>query len=218
MDDLVVIVQARMSSVRFPGKSLYPIEGKPMIRHLLDSVRQIVPTDKLIIATSTGVQDDLLAKELCEFKVFRGDEENVANRFFQALAGRTEQYFARISGDSPLWDFRVLERVYQRRGDAEIVTTAGNYPSGFHVELTGVELFRQSYSDFSQQEDFEHLFPYFYRNADRFSIMRVECPFSFDPKCKFSVDTTEDLNAVERVLEKCPEHWTLSAEEKCKYA
>ena len=38
-DDVVICIQARMSSSRLPGKVMMDINGKPVIMHLIDRIR-----------------------------------------------------------------------------------------------------------------------------------------------------------------------------------
>src|SRR5947199_8341427 len=47
----VVIIPARWGSTRFPGKPLYQIEGKPLLRHVWERCRRARKIDHTIIAT-----------------------------------------------------------------------------------------------------------------------------------------------------------------------
>jgi glutamate-1-semialdehyde 2,1-aminomutase len=48
----VIIVQARMGSVRFPGKVMKKIVGIPMIGIILKRLKKTKEADKIIVATS----------------------------------------------------------------------------------------------------------------------------------------------------------------------
>ena len=58
----VVIIPARYGSSRFPGKPLVDINGKPMVRHVIDRAfeagaeRVILATDSQDIATAAASQ------------------------------------------------------------------------------------------------------------------------------------------------------------------
>ena len=58
----IVIVQARMSSTRLPGKVLRQVNKKPMIVYMLDRLKGCKSVDKIIMATSTDKSDDILAE------------------------------------------------------------------------------------------------------------------------------------------------------------
>ena len=58
---VVLILQARMGSVRLPGKSLIDLAGKPLIVRILDRVKQARLVDDIVLATSTMPENDPLA-------------------------------------------------------------------------------------------------------------------------------------------------------------
>ncbi|HEV3026402.1 MAG TPA: hypothetical protein VG457_02460, partial [Planctomycetota bacterium] len=47
----VATVEARMSSSRLPGKVLLPVEGKPVLQHLLERLRRARKVDEIVLAT-----------------------------------------------------------------------------------------------------------------------------------------------------------------------
>ena len=47
----VCIIPARYASSRLPGKPLLEIAGKPMIRHVVEQVRQARRVDRILVAT-----------------------------------------------------------------------------------------------------------------------------------------------------------------------
>ncbi|PYI78974.1 MAG: 3-deoxy-manno-octulosonate cytidylyltransferase, partial [Verrucomicrobia bacterium] len=51
MSNAVVIIPARWGSSRFPGKPLYEIAGKPLLRHVWENCRRARTIAETIIAT-----------------------------------------------------------------------------------------------------------------------------------------------------------------------
>src|SRR2546423_14623259 len=51
MSENVVIIPARWGSIRFPGKPLYQIAGKPLLRRVWERCRHARKIDHTIIAT-----------------------------------------------------------------------------------------------------------------------------------------------------------------------
>ena len=100
--DFRVFVQARMSSVRFPGKVLAPFRGRPIIDHVLSRIAQAVPSDRTIVATSTEPSDDPLAAYLngSGVSVFRGPLDDVLLRFQMCLEQFPCRWMVRVSADS----------------------------------------------------------------------------------------------------------------------
>ena len=79
-----IIIQARMSSSRLPGKVMKTIGDHPMIWYCVKRAELIgIP---VVVATSTDPSDDVLA-EYCNsqgFNCFRGSLDNVLDRYIQA--------------------------------------------------------------------------------------------------------------------------------------
>ena len=48
---VIAVVQARMSSSRFPGKMLADKTGKPLIQHVYEAVRRATTLDRVVVAT-----------------------------------------------------------------------------------------------------------------------------------------------------------------------
>ena len=59
-EPITVILQARMSSTRLPGKVLSILNGQPMIYWQIERIRKVQLIDRIIIATSVDSSDDQL--------------------------------------------------------------------------------------------------------------------------------------------------------------
>ena len=60
----IAILQARMSSSRFPGKVLAQLAGKPMVIRQLERIQRASSLDAVVVATSTDPSDDELVSVL----------------------------------------------------------------------------------------------------------------------------------------------------------
>ena len=82
-----VLVQARMSSERLPGKVLRDFRGSSVIGHLINNLLKQVDRSRLTVVTSTHSTDDII-QDYCKQKniqYFRGDLDDVYLRFVSAL-------------------------------------------------------------------------------------------------------------------------------------
>jgi DNA (cytosine-5)-methyltransferase 1 len=92
MPKIVLIIQARMSSTRLPGKSMMPLAGKPLVYRMVERLKNCRKVDEIVIATSDQPEDQLLidlAKEL-QPKVV------VAENVKGLLLGNAKQYVRKI--------------------------------------------------------------------------------------------------------------------------
>jgi spore coat polysaccharide biosynthesis protein SpsF (cytidylyltransferase family) len=66
---VVAIIQARMGSVRFPGKMLKQLGDKPLIWHVIHRVQQATLVDKVVLATSVNENNKPLVREVQSYGV-----------------------------------------------------------------------------------------------------------------------------------------------------
>jgi spore coat polysaccharide biosynthesis protein SpsF len=207
----LAVLQARMGSSRLPGKTMYEINGRPMIDYVLESLLTIFKKEQLIIVTSISSNNDPIRDYAFKnnISVYSGHEENVASRYFDVLNERNEiSHMFRFCADTPLYDMSVVKKGLEVIGssDVEVVTSIPNkgFPMGCNVEIITREVFMKGYSQFSKPEHFEHVMGYFYENKEEFNVQFVSCDakdYSYE-KVKFSVDTEEDLSMIISVLKK----------------
>src|SRR5476649_1017963 len=132
------ILQARVSSSRLPGKVLKPILGRAMLLHQLDRVRRAGSLDDLVVATSTESGDDAI-ETMCAaegIRCFRGSLNDVLDRFYQAALPFNPDYIVRLTGDCPLADPELIDRVvnFLITGGFDIAGAAPTFPDGLDVE------------------------------------------------------------------------------------
>ena len=109
----VAIVQARMSSSRLPGKVLMPLVGIPVLEHVVERLSYCRMIDNIVVATSLEASDDLI-EDYCKkinVNVFRGSLDDVLDRYYQAALLHNPDIVVRITGDCPLIDPVVVDRV-----------------------------------------------------------------------------------------------------------
>src|SRR3989442_15116454 len=93
-----------MESTRFPGKVMAEIQGRPMIRHVVDRLGQAASGDLVGVAASDRSSDDVLADYCAEHAVecFRGSAEDVLARFYPAAMRYDAGAGGRGAGGCPL--------------------------------------------------------------------------------------------------------------------
>jgi spore coat polysaccharide biosynthesis protein SpsF len=204
--DIKIFIQARMSSSRFPGKVLAPVNGKPMVSRVIDCVQHEFDTDSIIVATSNEISDDPLALYVNSLgiKVFRGSLENVFSRFQACLQENPCDYFFRISADSPLLNSKIMKIMTSYVDESlDLITNVQKrtFPHGHSVELLNAKSFSKIDTNKLSADDCEHVTKFFYANANEFRILNLENLDAEYAKLNFVVDTFEDLRRVEEMEE-----------------
>jgi spore coat polysaccharide biosynthesis protein SpsF len=203
MDRVQVFIQARMSSRRFPGKVLAPLEGRPVIHHVIEAVTRALPALPFVVATTTDEADDPLVAYLQRLDVatFRGDRDDVFARFRACLAKHPAEWVLRICADSPCLDRRVLRAVVGADLEAaDVVSTRVPTPlaKGQNAELIRAGAFAAVDGGQLTAYDREHVTPIFYRHPERFRVVGVADQFPELTDGAFVVDDIEDLRRLER--------------------
>jgi len=211
------IIQARMGSTRLPGKVLKTILGKPMIWHIVQRLQQVKTINCVIVATSISQADDQLA-DFCahaNIPVFRGNEMDVLDRFYQSAGEVGGKYFIRITGDCPLVDpdvvVKLIDDYFSRRLDYCSVATgagvAGNqninrFPDGMDAEIFSMGVLTEAWQEAVKSSDREHVTPFIWRQSDRYNVGHVYPDKHDYSNIRWTVDNQEDFELVEWIYKK----------------
>ena len=169
-----ILLQARMDSTRLPGKVILPIRHIPLV--VLAARRAQRSGYELVVITSQETSDDPLVQVLEEYEIpyFRGDKNDVLQRFIQATEDLADaDILVRLTGDNVIPDgdlVRTYVKAYQQRQVAHFGILQGpenNAPYGMGLEVFAVKYIREAYQapDLTQQ-DREHVTSWLGRNYD----------------------------------------------------
>jgi glutamate-1-semialdehyde 2,1-aminomutase/spore coat polysaccharide biosynthesis protein SpsF len=205
----LALIQARMSSSRFPGKVLEELSGRPMLWHVVDRVRKARGLDKVVVATTSEAADDAIAC-FCEKEgigCFRGSEQDVLDRFDQASKANAADVVVRVTADCPLIDPAVIDKVIARfeRGDCDYVCNVlrYTYPDGLDTEVFSFSALERAWREAVKPSEREHVTPYL--RTDGFRTANVESEIPVSPtQYRWTVDHPEDLKFVRKVYESFP--------------
>lgn len=203
---VLAIVQARMSSTRFPGKVLKDLQGKPMITRQLERVARATSIDQIVVATSQQHEDDELARilETQGIDVVRGPLDDVLARFIAAIDRYQPDVVVRVTADCPLISPSVIDLVVEsfHAGEADYVsnTMAPTFPDGLDVEVVTPRALQYVHESSVDPHEREHVTLGVYRRGDRFAIENVPNPSGADHSdLRWTVDTAEDFIFVESI-------------------
>lgn len=106
-----------MNSTRFKGKVLrsIPIEnGKPILKWIVDILKDTKLEHKIIVATSNA-EEDLKICNYCnnhQIDFYKGSENDVLSRFIE-VSKKFKEYncVVRLTADNPIIDLKILEKV-----------------------------------------------------------------------------------------------------------
>lgn len=202
---VVAIVQARMGSTRLPNKVMKPILGIPMIELLLNRLSKAEGISQIVVATSTNVKNDVLEEHVSKlgFQVFRGDEDDVLQRFVDAARYTNADVVVRITGDCPLVDPILVNSCVAefkiRNVDYLSNTNPPTYPDGLDIEVFTRKALEQCIKLTDAPFDHEHVTP-FIRSSNLFTkySMSYSCDLS---GMRWTVDEPDDFKVISDIFE-----------------
>lgn len=107
------VIPARWGSTRFPGKSLAPILGKPLIQRVVERAREAASLDRLLVATDDARIARAAEAAGVEAVMTRSDHPSGTDRMAEALAGTDAEIAVNIQGDEPLIDPGLIDRLVE---------------------------------------------------------------------------------------------------------
>ena len=203
---VVAIIQARMGSTRFPGKVLAKINNHPLLEILISRVKMSKLIDKIVVATTTELEDDILCDWLNAKGVdyFRGSEINVLERFYECAKVFKADLIVRITADDPLKDPEIIDEIVDLLQRLETIDYASNtlkpsYPEGLDVEAFRFSTLEKAHTEARLDSEREHVTSYIWKNNEKFKLQNVEMIPNLS-KWRWTVDKPEDLEFISELL------------------
>lgn len=208
----VAIIQARMSSTRLPGKVMKKLIDKSVLTHVIDRLQAAETLDRLVVATTLHPIDDVIAaeSEQCGVAVYRGSEEDVLGRYYDAAREYNAGVVVRITSDCPLIDSELVDVMVKKFFALSSVDYLSNtlvrtYPRGLDVEVFNCKALALAYKQAYQPFEREHVTPYIYQHKDLFEVVNHadDCDRS---SYRWTLDTPRDWQCIEAVYQHlyCP--------------
>jgi len=202
---VVAIVQARMGSVRFPGKVMQSLANKTVIEILISRLKKAKRIDQIVVATTTENSDDPLATllESKNISVVRGDRDDVLGRYVKAAKKTKAGVVVRITGDCPLVDSELVDALvadYQK-GGADYVSNINppTFPDGLDIEVFSHEALLKANARVKQKKQREHVTP-FLRKCGQIKKRNVKNPTDLSQE-RWTVDEPNDLSVIRKIFE-----------------
>jgi spore coat polysaccharide biosynthesis protein SpsF (cytidylyltransferase family) len=201
--NIVAIVQARMGSSRLPNKVMHKIADRPMIDFLLERLSYSKHINRIVLATSTNKENDPLARfvQKQNYAVFRGDEENVLQRFYDTSVLYSADHIVRITGDSPLIDPKICDELIDSyfANNADYAYLSEEFCEGVDCEIFSFKALLKAQNNAKLASELEHVTLYFHNHPNDFEITTLDNATN-DSHYRFTVDNIEDAILVTSII------------------
>ena len=210
---LAFIVQARLGSTRLPNKIILPFyNGKSIFELLLEKLSEFKDV-KCIVATTTDRTNDVLESICDKYRIacYRGDENDVLQRFIDAATEYNIDRIVRVCSDNPFLNKNAIEELLQTAiaTDADYVSfNVGGVPSikthyGFWTEYVRLDTLERVKSLTNDMLYHEHVTNYIYSHPGVFKIEWLGVPsVVISNNIRLTIDTQQDFNNARLVYEQ----------------
>ena len=160
----MIIIQARMTSTRLPGKVLLPIGDKSSLEVMIDRLGTL--RDNVIIATTDDGSETPII-DLCKqlgVKYFQGDTDNVLGRYYlcaKFFGAEADDGIMRLTSDCPLIDMELTSQVINtfNNNNYDMVSLGphSGFPRGLDACIFNFKVLENTYKKATLLNDKEHV-------------------------------------------------------------
>lgn len=216
MQETIVIIQARMTSSRLPGKILKNFSnGLNMLDMQINTLQNVVPKNNIYIATTKNEADDVIEQRyqgICN--IFRGDENDVLSRFLSIIKSTNAKDVIRISSDNPFIfseGINYLLACHIKNRSDYTTFNIENIPSmlvpiGLFVEIISANALLDIKAKVNDIEKEHVTFALYNRLKNQYRVNLISIvniyPVLNNKDLRFTVDTTEDFDFIDSIINK----------------
>jgi spore coat polysaccharide biosynthesis protein SpsF (cytidylyltransferase family) len=202
---VIAIVQARMSSVRLPNKTLLLLAGKPTLAHVINRLQECKTLNQIIVATSTDPGDDLIEKWCRDVHIdfYRGSLSDVLDRYYCAAKEFNAEVVVRITADCPAIDSEIVDEVVTKflSNDYDTCALAGEFPDGLDCQVFSLSALEKAWREAKLPSEREHVGPYIDNNPELFRVGHLY-KFKGLSHHRWTLDEPEDYEFLKIVFTK----------------
>lgn len=219
MPRVVLIIQARMSSTRLPGKSMMPLAGKPLVFRMVERLKKCKKIDEIVIAIPDTPEDQVLielAKEL-DVSSFQGSLLDVRDRYLKCAKQFDADYVVRIPADNPMPDCQEIDKLVaihlekNPKGFSSNLAQVNNsgYLDGIGAEIFSTKLLQESVARSNSETVKEHVHRNFFDYSTQTPVDASWCPIASPiapaelkrPDIILDVNTLDDYLKIKRIYD-----------------
>jgi|LauGreDrversion4_2_1035121.scaffolds.fasta_scaffold23544_2 spore coat polysaccharide biosynthesis protein SpsF len=200
------IIQARTGSTRLPNKIFAKIIEKPLLWHIYNRISYSKLIDNIIIATTDKNEDNIIEEWANEnnILIYRGSENDVLSRFYNAAVENAIDIIVRITADDPFKDPTLIDEAISELVNKNLNFVYNNkpptFPEGLDVEIFDFNSLKKANNKSTSLFEREHVTQYFFNNLDEFKHLNITSIHN-NALLRWTIDTASDLEMTEVVYE-----------------
>lgn len=203
---IIATIECRLNSKRLPNKLILPLGKLTIIEFLIQRLKKVKMIDEIILATTTNSRDDKLVIIAKKNKInyYRGSENNVLRRVYEAAKKTKADAIVQASGDSPLTDHKMLNnwiKLFKKFRPDVITDYWGELPNGISAPVINFRAIEKSFKFAKKKSDLEHVTKYIFSNPRKFKTIFYE-PKKTEifPQLNLCIDEKADYDLVKTII------------------
>ena len=190
---VIAIIQARMGSTRLPNKSMLDLAGAPLVGRIIERLQRTSVLSEIILAIPDSPENEVLSDLAQEFgaTVFRGSEDNLLDRYYQAARKVKAEVVVRIPADNPLSEPEEVDKIVNYHLNSKNSGFTSNlaeifnsgYPDGIGAEVFNMDTLEELWRNEQDPRKLEHVHLNFFDyssqkpvNLEKFPVKTLVCP------------------------------------------
>lgn len=204
MNRVCACIIARLNSTRLPRKVLKEIEGKPLLKWIVDRLKAVKNIDEVVLCTSSDPEDAELLNHAEEWGIsaIAGSPDNIVSRLQQVVNTFKADLLLRATGDNPLISVNYTEQLIEAHKESDFeYSRITLLPIGSTVEGISKNILTDIQNTLPSPTHSEYLLLYAFR-PDLYKCTVLRPPDKIQrPYYSVTVDTPEDLNRVRAIYQ-----------------
>jgi len=205
--NIVAIIQARMGSSRLPGKVLKDLGGETVLARVVRRLQRSRQIARIIVATTTAPGDEVIVAECDRLQAlcFRGAEQDVLDRYYQAARANAADAVVRVTSDCPLIDPELVDETVEvfrdKHADYASNVFPRTYPRGLDTEVFSFDALDRAWREAREAHQREHVTPYLYEHPQIFKLASLSGAADYS-RYRWTLDTREDLELLRAIYSR----------------
>ena len=181
-----------------------------VLDYLINQLKHSKLLGKIIIATTNLEEDNAIVNfaKKNEIEYFRGESDDVLDRYYQCAKNFSLNNILRITSDSPLVDPTIIDDLiinYQKIScDYASTSLIRTYPFGIDAEIFSFSSLEKTWKNAILPSEREHVSPYMKKNSNIFKQFNLKNKIKV-PMLRLTIDKEKDLELFRNIISKISE-------------
>ena len=214
---VIGIIQARMGSTRLPNKSMLDLAGAPLVGRIIERLQRTSVLSEIVLAIPDSPENEILSDVARDFgaSVFKGSEDNLLDRYYQAARNAKAEIIVRIPADNPLSEPEEINKIVNHHVDSQNSGFTSNlaeifssgYPDGIGAEVFNMDTLEELWRNERNPRKLEHVHLNFFDyssqtpvNKEKFPVKTLICPAEYArPDLVLDINNWDQYRFIRRI-------------------